>query len=111
MFHGSLDVNYPTTIAHPSYTERNFVSSSNDAWDVIVGFVSCGPDSDEDPLEIRNEEAEIGDDGKKSTVSDEQGRPGSCVVFSVDVRGMDASSPVERCQYLGEMQTEEKRRT
>ncbi len=100
-----------TTIVRPSYTERHFVSSSNDARDVIVGFASCGPDSDEDALEIRIEEAEIGDDGEKSTVSDERGRPGSCVVFSVDVCAMDASSPVGRCRRLVEMQTEEKGRT
>ncbi len=87
-----------TTIARPSYTDRNLVSSSNDARDVIVGFVSCGPDSDEDALQIRIEEAEIGDDGEKSAVNDERGRLGSCVVFSVDVCGMDASSPVERCR-------------
>ncbi len=86
-----------TTIARPSYTERNLVSSSNDAWDITVGFVSCGPDSDADPLQIRIE-AEIGDDGENSMVSDGRGRPGSCVVFSVDVCGMDASSPVERCR-------------
>ncbi len=98
-----------TIIARPSYMEKNLVSSSNDARDVIVGFVSCGPESDEDALQIRIEE--IGDDGENFTASDGRGRPGSCVVFSVEVCGMDASSPVERCRRLGEMQTEEKGRT
>ncbi len=92
-----------TTISRPSYTEGNLVSSSNDAQDVIAGSVSCGPDSDEDVLQIRIEE--IGDDGENFTASDGRGRPGSCVVFSVDVCGMDASSPVERCRWLVEMQT------
>ncbi len=59
-----------TTIARPSYAERNLVSSSNNARNVIVGFVSCGSDSDEDALQIRIEEAEIGDDGENFTVSD-----------------------------------------
>ncbi len=94
------------TIARPSYTERNLVSSSNKARDVIVGL-----ELDEDPLQIRIEEAEIGDDGEIFTVSDGWGCPGSCVVFSVDVCRMDASSPVERCRRLVEMQTEEKGRT
>ncbi len=36
------------TIARPSYTERNSVSSSNGVRDVVVRLVSCGLDSDED---------------------------------------------------------------